>query len=43
VKDALAELHGGPSQGHLAANKTLDKVWKKYCWLQARNDVEKWC
>jgi hypothetical protein len=26
VKEVLAELHGGPSGGHLGVNKTLDKV-----------------
>jgi hypothetical protein len=26
VDNVLAELHGGPSGGHLGVNKTLDKV-----------------
>jgi hypothetical protein len=43
VNDKLTKLHGGPSGGHLGVNKALDKVWKRYYWLQARNDVEKWC
>jgi hypothetical protein len=41
VKDVLAELHGGPSGGHLGVSKTMDKVRQRYYWLQARNNVEK--
>jgi hypothetical protein len=43
VNDVLAVLHGGPSGGHLGVNKTLSKIRQRYCWLQARNDVEKLC
>jgi hypothetical protein len=25
----------------LCTNKTVEKVWKRYYWLLARNDVEK--
>jgi hypothetical protein len=28
---------------HHGVNKTLDKVKQRYFWLQAREDVEKWC
>jgi hypothetical protein len=41
VNDLLTELHGGPSGSHLGFNKTLHKLWQRYYWLQARNDVEK--
>jgi hypothetical protein len=43
AKDLLTELHGGPSGGHLGVNKAMNKVWQRYYWLQARNNVEKWC
>jgi hypothetical protein len=43
VNDLLTELHGGSSGGHLGVNKTFNKVRQRYYWLQARNDVEKWC
>jgi hypothetical protein len=43
MKDVLIELHGGPSEGYLGVNKILDKVRLRYYWLQARNDVIKWC
>jgi hypothetical protein len=43
VNAVLTELQGGPSRGHLAVNKTVDKVRQMYSWLQARNDVEEWC
>jgi hypothetical protein len=39
VKDVLAELHEGPSEGHLGVNKTLGKAIQRYYWPQARNDV----
>jgi hypothetical protein len=42
VNDVLTELHDGPSGGHLGVNKTMNKVWQMYYWLQTRNDVEKW-
>jgi hypothetical protein len=38
VNDTLTELYGGP---HLGVKKTLDKVWQRYYWLNARNNVEK--
>jgi hypothetical protein len=41
MNDVLTELHGGPSGGHVGVNNTLDEVWQKYYWLQARNSVEK--
>jgi hypothetical protein len=41
VNDVLAELHGEPSGGHVGVNKTLVKVWQRYYWLQARNNIEK--
>jgi hypothetical protein len=40
VNDVLAKLHGRPSGGHLGVNKTLRQ---RYCWLQTKSDVEKWC
>jgi hypothetical protein len=43
MNDVLPELHGGWSEGHLGVKKTLNKVWQRYYWLQARNDVEMWC
>jgi hypothetical protein len=43
VKDVLAELHDGPSRGHLGVNKTLNKIRKRFYWLQAKTDIEKWC
>jgi hypothetical protein len=43
TKDVLAELHGGPSGGHLGINRTLNKVRQRYYWLQAKDDVERWC
>jgi hypothetical protein len=43
VNDVLAELHVGPSGGHLGVNKTPGKVRQKYYWFRARNDVEKLC
>jgi hypothetical protein len=43
VNDMLTKLHNGPSGCHLGVNKTLNKVWQRCYWLQARNDVEKWC
>jgi hypothetical protein len=42
-KDVLSELHGGPSGGHVGVGKTLNKARQNYYWLQARNDIEKWC
>jgi hypothetical protein len=42
VQDVLTELHGGPSD-HLGINKTVNKVWKRFYWVQARSNVEKWC
>jgi hypothetical protein len=27
----------------LGNNRTLNKVWQRYYWLQARDDVERWC
>jgi hypothetical protein len=42
----LIELHGGPSGSHLGDNRTLNKVWQMYYWLQTRSDIEKcywWC
>jgi hypothetical protein len=39
----LTELHGGPSGGHLGVSKILNKTRQRYCWLQARYDIEKWC
>jgi hypothetical protein len=41
VNDMLTKQPGGPSGGHLGVNRTLDKVWQRYYWLQARDDVEK--
>jgi hypothetical protein len=41
MNDVLTELCGAPSGDHLGVNKTLDKVWKRYYWPLARNDVEK--
>jgi hypothetical protein len=43
MKDVLTELHGEPSGVHLGVNKTLDKIREIYYWLQAINNVEKWC
>jgi hypothetical protein len=43
VGDVLTELHSGPSGGHLGVNKTLDKVRRRYYWLQAKSHVENWC
>jgi hypothetical protein len=43
ANDLLTELHGGLLGGHLGVNKTLNKVLQRCYWLQARNDVEKWC
>jgi hypothetical protein len=43
VNDVLAKRHREPSGGHLGVHKTLNKVWQRYYWLQARNDVEMWC
>jgi hypothetical protein len=42
LKAVLAELHGGPSGGHLGVNSTLDQVRKRHYWLQVRDDVEEW-
>jgi hypothetical protein len=41
VKDVLTELQDGPSGGHMGINKTLNKVWQRFYWLQARADIEK--
>jgi hypothetical protein len=38
VKDVLMELHSGLSGGHLGINNTLNKVWRRFYWLQARRD-----
>jgi hypothetical protein len=43
VKDMVTELHGGPSGGHLGVSKTLNKFRQRFCWLQVRADIEKWC
>jgi hypothetical protein len=43
VKDVLTELHDKPSGGHLAVNKTLNKVRQRFYWLQKRTDIQKWC
>jgi hypothetical protein len=43
VNDVLTEQHAGLSGGHLSFNTKLIKARQKYYWLQARNDVEKWC
>jgi hypothetical protein len=43
VNGMLIQPHGGPSGGHLGVNRTLNKVWLRYYWVQARNNVEKWC
>jgi hypothetical protein len=39
----LVELNSALSGGHVGVNRTLDKVRQRYYWLQARNNVEKWC
>jgi hypothetical protein len=43
VNDVLTELHDRPSGGHLGVNKTLNKFRKRFYWLQAKTDREKWC
>jgi hypothetical protein len=43
IMEVLAEMHGGPSGGHLGVNKTIDKVRWRYYWLYMRGDVERWC
>jgi 16S rRNA C1402 (ribose-2'-O) methylase RsmI len=43
VNNVLTDLHEGLSGGHLGVNKTLNKVWQRYYWLQARKDIEKLC
>jgi hypothetical protein len=42
VKDMLTELHSGLSGGHFCVNKTRNKVWQRFYWLQAGSDIGKW-
>lgn len=40
ISDTLEEIHGGKSGAHLGVNKTLDKIWQKFYWIQCREDIE---
>jgi hypothetical protein len=42
-KTDILKLHVGFSGGHLDINKALDMIRQKYCWLQLRSDVGRWC
>jgi hypothetical protein len=43
VNEAQAEMHEGPSGGHLGVNKTLDIVRQRYYWLHMKSNSERWC
>ena len=42
VPAMLAELHDSPT-GHLGLKKVLEKVKRRFYWVDQQHDVQKWC
>ena len=43
IHEILAELHNGPTGGHLCYDKTLGKVRARFYWTGQSRDVKTWC
>jgi len=43
LKEVVAEMPGGTSEGHLGTSKSFNKFRQRYYSLYSRSDVEKWC
>ena len=42
-QEVLEQAHGSPSRGHFGVQKTLEKLYQRYYWVQMSNDVKDWC